>query len=64
MPQMDVFSMGCVLAELFTDGKPLFSLARLLAFRAGEDSRDVVLAKVRTPPLFLCAPLCRLTRPF
>ena len=27
-PSMDVFSVGCVIAEIFLDGKPLFDLAR------------------------------------
>ena len=45
---MDVFSAGCVLAELYADGRPLFDLSRLLAFRksggggaAGGGSADV-----------------------
>ncbi len=28
-PEMDVFSAGCVLAELFTDGKTLFDLSQV-----------------------------------
>lgn len=31
----DVFSLGCVLAELFLDGQPLFDYSRLLAYRVG-----------------------------
>lgn len=31
----DVFSLGCVLAELFLDGQPLFDYSRLLAYRLG-----------------------------
>ncbi|KAL4452504.1 hypothetical protein ABPG75_008166 [Micractinium tetrahymenae] len=34
-PAMDVFSLGCVLAELFLDGQPLFDYSRLLAYRLG-----------------------------
>ena len=30
---MDVFSAGCVLAELYADGRALFDLSRLLAYR-------------------------------
>lgn len=33
---MDVFSAGCVLAELYADGRPLFDLSRLLAYRKKE----------------------------
>lgn len=34
--QMDVFSVGCVLAQLFLDGEALFDLSQLLAYRKGE----------------------------
>lgn len=34
-PHQDVFSLGCVLAELFLDGQPLFDYSRLLAYRLG-----------------------------
>jgi phosphoinositide-3-kinase, regulatory subunit 4 len=30
---MDVFSVGCSLAELFTDGAPPFDFSQLLAYR-------------------------------
>ncbi|KAM6132905.1 LOW QUALITY PROTEIN: phosphoinositide 3-kinase regulatory subunit 4 [Pterocles gutturalis] len=30
---MDIFSAGCVIAELFTEGVPLFDLSQLLAYR-------------------------------
>ena len=30
---MDVFSLGCALAELFTDGTPPFDFTQLLAYR-------------------------------
>ncbi|WFD30617.1 non-specific serine/threonine protein kinase [Malassezia sp. CBS 17886] len=32
---MDVFSLGCVLAELWRDGAPLFTLSQLFRYRAG-----------------------------
>jgi len=38
---MDVFSMGCVIAELFLDGVPLFDLAGLISYRKGEDLRTL-----------------------
>ena len=37
-PSMDVFSMGCVIAELFLDGDPLFDLSSLLKYRAGDET--------------------------
>lgn len=33
---MDVFSLGCVLAELWRDGTPLFTLSQLFRYRAGQ----------------------------
>ena len=32
-PSMDVFSVGCIIAEIFLDGKPLFDLARHQLYR-------------------------------
>ncbi|KAI0672432.1 hypothetical protein C8Q78DRAFT_971156 [Trametes maxima] len=33
---MDCFSAGCVIAELFLEGKPLFTLSELFKYREGE----------------------------
>ena len=33
---MDVFGVGCVIAELFLEGKDTFSLSQLFKYRAGE----------------------------
>lgn len=41
---MDVFAAGCVLAELFTDGEPLFDYSRLLAFRQGDYNPGAAIA--------------------
>nr|CAH8849108.1 unnamed protein product [Trichobilharzia regenti] len=38
-PSMDLFSIGCVLLELFTDGSIAFTLADLLAYRRNDQSR-------------------------
>jgi phosphoinositide-3-kinase regulatory subunit 4 len=43
---MDVFGAGCVLAELFRDGTPLFTLAQLFRYRAGELNIDVQLGEI------------------
>ncbi|XP_069504836.1 phosphoinositide 3-kinase regulatory subunit 4 [Ambystoma mexicanum] len=43
---MDIFSAGCVIAELFTEGVPLFDLSQLLAYRKGDFSPDQVLSKI------------------
>ncbi|KAL1124299.1 hypothetical protein AAG570_002067 [Ranatra chinensis] len=44
-PAMDIFSAGCVLAELFLDGHPPFDFSQLLAYRCGEFSLDKYLNK-------------------
>ncbi len=48
-PAMDIFSAGCVLAELFLDGRALFDLSTLHAFRRGEHSPAEALAKIPNP---------------
>lgn len=34
--QMDTFSLGCVIAELFLEGNPLFTLPQLFKYKRGE----------------------------
>ncbi len=46
LASMDIFSAGCVLIELFTEGTPPFNFSQLLAYRAGEFSPDKVLDKI------------------
>lgn len=56
---MDVFSMGCVIAELFLDGPVMFTLSQLFKYREGElnlehhlsgiDDEDI---RVRTSIMF------------
>ncbi|KAI9096422.1 hypothetical protein DFS34DRAFT_581299 [Phlyctochytrium arcticum] len=43
---MDVFSLGCTIAELFLEGTPLFSLSQLLRYRCGEYDPTIELAKI------------------
>jgi phosphoinositide-3-kinase regulatory subunit 4 len=43
---MDCFSAGCVLAELFLEGAPLFTLSQLFKYRAGDYNVDLVLAEI------------------
>ena len=43
---MDVFSAGCVIAELFRDGAPLFTLSQLFKYREGELHTDGLLSSV------------------
>ncbi|KAI0753275.1 hypothetical protein C8Q80DRAFT_1096117 [Daedaleopsis nitida] len=43
---MDCFSVGCVIAELFMEGKPLFTLSELFKYREGELKVDTQLSPV------------------
>lgn len=62
---MDCFSAGCVIAELFLEGAPLFTLSQLFKYREGEFSVESYLSaiddegvRVGVPVLFqiiLCA---------
>ncbi|KAF7081042.1 hypothetical protein CFC21_085021 [Triticum aestivum] len=46
-PSMDIFSLGCVLAELFLEGQPLFELSQLLAYRRGQYDPTHTLEKIQ-----------------
>lgn len=39
-PQMDLFSLGCVIGELYADGEPVFTLSQLYKYMRGEFSPD------------------------
>eukprot|EP00879_Flechtneria_rotunda_P006900 GHRR01007246.1.p1 GENE.GHRR01007246.1~~GHRR01007246.1.p1 ORF type:complete len:991 (+),score=385.20 GHRR01007246.1:2403-5375(+) len=43
---MDIFSLGCVIAELWLDGRAFFDLSQLLAYRRGEYDPTMALAGV------------------
>ncbi|KAJ7253059.1 hypothetical protein B0H12DRAFT_1117273 [Mycena haematopus] len=43
---MDCFSTGCVIAELFLEGAPLFTLSQLFKYREGEYSVDSYLSAI------------------
>uniref|UniRef100_A0A3B3BF04 non-specific serine/threonine protein kinase n=1 Tax=Oryzias melastigma TaxID=30732 RepID=A0A3B3BF04_ORYME len=47
---MDIFS-ACVIAELFTEGVPLFDLSQLLAYRKGLFQTEQVLQKIEDPSI-------------
>lgn len=40
---MDCFSVGCVIAELFLEGAPLFKLSQIFQYREGEFNVDHTL---------------------
>lgn len=35
-PEVDIFSLGCVIAELYTDGLPIFSLPQMFRYKKNE----------------------------
>ncbi|KAJ7028722.1 hypothetical protein C8F04DRAFT_1118486 [Mycena alexandri] len=43
---MDCFSAGCVIAELFLEGAPLFTLSQLFKYREGEFNVDSYLGAI------------------
>ncbi|GAA5807781.1 hypothetical protein MFLAVUS_001160 [Mucor flavus] len=45
-PAMDIFSVGCVIAELFLEGTPLFTLSQLFKYRSGEYNPNASLEKI------------------
>lgn len=44
---MDIFSLGCVIAEFFLDGQPLFELSQLLSYRRGQYDPGQTLEKIQ-----------------
>ncbi|CAO3595679.1 unnamed protein product [Absidia cylindrospora] len=47
--EMDVFSVGCVIAELFLEGSSIFSLSQLFKYRNGEYNPSSKLDKMGDP---------------
>lgn len=45
-PEMDIFSAGCVIAELFNEGNRLFDLSELLSYRNGDYDPTATLSKI------------------
>lgn len=43
---MDVFALGCVLAELWMEGTPPFTLSQMFKYREGQYSPDAYLAEI------------------
>eukprot|EP00731_Ephydatia_muelleri_P024629 Em0016g900a len=43
---MDIFSLGCVIVELFTDGRPPFNLSQLLEYCNGQYKYEEVIQKI------------------
>jgi len=45
----DIFSLGCVLAELYLDGEVVFTRERLMQFRKGQFEPAATLRRIRVP---------------
>ena len=44
--QMDVFALGCVVAELFVEGSPPFTLSQMLRYRSGDYTLEAYLTQI------------------
>ena len=51
---MDVFSAGCVLAELFLEGTPLFTFSQLLRYREGKYDPNSMIDKIDDEMVKVC----------
>ncbi|SAM00828.1 hypothetical protein [Absidia glauca] len=49
--EMDIFSVGCVIAELFLEGSSIFSLSQLFKYRNGEYNPSQKLDKMGDPDI-------------
>ncbi|KAF9971093.1 Serine/threonine-protein kinase, partial [Actinomortierella ambigua] len=43
---MDIFSAGCVIAELFSEGSPIFSLSQMFKYRSGDYDPTPYIEKI------------------
>jgi len=48
---MDIFSSGCVLAELFLEGAALFTLSQLFKYRTGDLDVNIYLTAIEEEPI-------------
>ena len=49
--EMDIFSVGCVIAELFLDGTPIFNFAQLLGYRKGTYDPEPTINRISDPAI-------------
>lgn len=50
-PSMDVFALGCVIAELFLESSPTFMLSQLLSYKRGEYDPAAALQPIECPKI-------------
>ncbi|KAJ6237137.1 phosphoinositide 3-kinase regulatory subunit 4 [Anaeramoeba flamelloides] len=48
-PAMDIFSLGCVIAEMYLEGEPLFLISDLLSYKKGEFDPYTKISKIKYP---------------
>lgn len=48
---MDIFSLGCTIAEIFLEGNALFSFPQLLRYKRGEYDPSPELEKIEDEPI-------------
>lgn len=46
---MDIFALGCIIAETFLDGKGIFDYESLLKYKKGEYDPEPALSKISNP---------------
>lgn len=51
LPPMDIFSLGCVIAELWMEGKPLFTYSELLSYKRGQYDPSPKIDQIPNPVL-------------
>ncbi|KAI9297523.1 ARM repeat-containing protein [Neoconidiobolus thromboides FSU 785] len=49
--EMDIFSLGCVIAELFTESTPLFLLSQLLSYKRGDYDPSHTINQIECPEI-------------
>lgn len=54
---MDVFAAGCVIAELFMEGTPTFTLSQLFKYRSKELNIETHLSAIEDPNIKVRGPL-------
>lgn len=54
LESMDIFSAGCVIAELWMDGEAVFTLSSMFKYRSGDLSLETILDKVHDDGIKVC----------
>ncbi|GAM27383.1 hypothetical protein SAMD00019534_105580 [Acytostelium subglobosum LB1] len=44
--KMDIFSVGCVIAELFLEGHPIFDFSQMLSYRRGDYNPELIIRRI------------------